>query len=761
MATPGSAKPPMLRESTGGTMSDPSVNDSAHDMLGDLRKELLRMLPLPTAFLTYYGLLLTDSLFGVPDLYVAGIALWTIVTSLLAQCLQARWPRLAAQVYLMGLAISGAALVGLSFSPLAAALFSIAILLAMALLGVRPMAAVTGVGMAAVLIGAWQHGQLGRPVLAPISVLCFTAIVSWLSHRNLTTAIEWAWSSYQQSRAATEEARQRRGELARTLKALDEAYYRLERFSAQLAQARESAEEARRAKQQFVTTVSHELRTPLNIIIGFAELITLSPESYGVRGVPRQFMGDVNRIYRGAQHLKSLIDDVLDLSQIDARHMVLLTEQASLSGVVAEAADMIWGIAAQKGLELAVDLPESLPPISLDRLRIRQVLLNLLSNAVRFTDQGRIAISAKVAAGEVQVTVADTGPGIASEDLGRLFEEFRQLDSSLSRRYEGTGLGLALSRRFVELHGGRMWAESEVGRGSRFHFTLPLVAAAPERAEARSRALLMPPGVQAQAGRTLLVVTGEAMLASLLRRHLEGYAVQAVPEQELAGAIDTYLPHAVIVNGLLPAQAGEGPAPSSLSLDALPVPVITCPLPDPAFLSWRLGVDHYVAKPVTRERLLELVAGYGQAVRRVLIVDDDAQLAELIARTVRAAPMPYEVDVACGGEEGWVLMQERRPDLVLLDLVMQGLDGLRVLQLMRADARLRSVPVIVVTARDLPASDARLPGRGRIAVEVAESLTVTHVLSCLQALLDALPPPRTAPSPPPRPGATRLAPPAS
>jgi len=743
-------------------MSDPSVNDSAHDMLGDLRKELLGLLPLPTAFLTYYALLLTDSLFGVAHLSVAGLALWAILASLLAQWLQARRPRLAAQVYLVGLAIAAAGLIGLSFSPLAMALFPAVILLAMALLGVRPMAAVTGVGVAAVLIAAWQHGQLDKPVLAPISVLCFTAIVSWLSHRNLITAVEWAWNSYCQARASTDEARQRRGELARTLKALDEAYYRLERFSAQLAQAREAAEEARRAKQQFVATVSHELRTPLNIIIGFAELITLSPESYGVRGVPRQFMGDVNRIYRSAQHLKGLIDDVLDLSQIDARHMFLVAEQASLAEVIAEATDMVWSLAAQKGLQLAVDVPRSLPPISLDRLRIRQVLLNLLSNAVRFTDRGQITVSAGLQGTEIQVTVADTGPGIAPEDLDRVFEEFRQLDASLSRRHGGTGLGLALSRRFVDLHGGRMWAESEPGRGSRFHFTLPLVPKTQDLPERRPAALPLPPGVQAQAGPAILVSGAEPMVAGLLRRHLRGYQVLAVPGDELADAVDRYLPQAVVRNGLAEPAPGDGEHGRLLTSEApLPVPLVTCPLPDPAYLGRTLGVDHYLVKPVTRERLLSLLAGYGDAVHRVVIVDDDAQLAELMARMVRAAPGAYAVEVACGGQEGWARVQEWRPDLVLLDLMMQDLDGLGVLQLMRADARLRSTPVAVITARDLPGSEARLPGCSSIRVDAPQGLTVTEVLTCLQAILDALPPPRPAPSPPPRPAADRPAPPAS
>ena len=725
-------------------MSAVGTSSGTLDMLGDLRRELLALLPLPTALAAFNAVLVADRVFGAQPLVLWLLSIGVSATSLVAHVVRSHRPRLAAWLYLGGLACGLLAVVWVLYAPLSVAFLAGLLVLTVALAGGNALAALAVLAAVVVAGAAWRHGQFSAALLGPLGLIAFTASVAWLSHRNLVTALEWAWNSYRQALKSTEETRERRGELAKTLKALDEAYYRLERFSSQLAQAREAAEEARRAKQQFVATVSHELRTPLNIIIGFAELITLSPESYGVRGVPRRFLGDVNRIYRSAQHLKGLIDDVLDLSQIDARQMAILPEVGSLREVIAEATDMIWSLAAQKGLELDVYVPADLPELSFDRLRLRQVMLNLLSNAVRFTPSGRITVSACHDGADVRVTVQDTGPGIAPDDLARVFDEFRQLDHALNRRHEGTGLGLALSRRFIELHGGRMWAESEVGRGSLFHLTLPLSTQTAAAGDARSRPVPLPPGSPPQ--RLVLVGSDDPAAAGLLRRHLHGYTVQGVAPEGLDAAATRLLPHAAVRNGLL--EASETAAPH----DRLPVPVITCPLPEPGYFGRRLGVEHYLLKPISRERLLELLAGYGERVRRVLIVDDDVQMAELLARMVRAL-RGYTADVACGGAEGWSLLRANRPDLVLLDLGMETLDGFDLLQLMRADDALRATPVAIITGRDLPGEAARLPGEGSIRLDAPTSLTVSEALNCLQALLDALPPPKPDGALPPRPPA--------
>ena len=735
------------------------------DVLADLREEsleeLLRWLPLPTALVFFDILMPANQLFGLDPWPVAGITAWAILSCVLAFWLRMRHPRLAALVYIGGLAGATLALAWMSFSLLSISLLPAIILFSLALLGTRVMISLAGLSSVVLLASAWQHGRLDSAGLAPTFIIWLTVLAAWLSHRSIVTAAEWALSSYRQARDSMKDAQQHRGELARTLKALDDAYRRLERFSVQLSQAREAAEESRRAKQMFVANVSHELRTPLNIIIGFSEMLALSPESYGAEAVPRQFMGDINRVYRSARHLRGLIDDVLDLAQVDARRMPLITERASLPEIIAEAVDMMESLAAQKGLALVCDVSESIPTVFLDRLRIRQVLLNLLSNAVRFTEAGQIAVSAELRDTEIVVIVSDTGSGIAPGDLDKVFDEFRQLDAPLHKRHGGTGLGLALSRRFVELHGGRMWVESELGEGSRFYFALPRTAASVALNESGPGAFPASSPRRTPVDQTILVDTEEPMVVNLLKRHLRGYQVVGVPGGNLSEAIDTYLPQAVVTSKVASPETDADSPSAGVGEGALPVPVITCPLPDPRHLSQVLGVEHYLVKPVTRERLLGLLEGCGDAVERILVVDDDAQFAELVARIIQGAPRPYEVDIACGGREGLAQMKEHTPDLVLLDLTMQGLDGMSVLQFMRSSDRLREVPVAVVTARDLPGEEIRLLPHNRITVRGSDSLTVTEVLNCVQAILDALPLPAPASALSPRPEADRPAQPAS
>ena len=242
------------------------------------------------------------------------------------------------------------------------------------------------------------------------------------------------------------------------------------RLFEEIARQRHELELASQHKSQFLANTSHELRTPLNAILGYTELM-----ADGAYGEPSEKMlGILKRLEANGRHLLGLINDVLDLSKIEAGQLALSLGEYSMKEVVHTVVSATEVMASEKNLTLRAIIPDELPPGEADERRITQVLLNLVGNAIKFTEFGDITIAVTAADGAFQVAVADTGPGIALEDQPVVFHEFRQLDSSSTRAKGGTGLGLAISKRIVELHGGRIWVESEPGRGSCFRFTLPV-----------------------------------------------------------------------------------------------------------------------------------------------------------------------------------------------------------------------------------------------------------------------------------------------
>ena len=327
-------------------------------------------------------------------------------------------------------------------------LFILPILLAGVLLGQVTMV----LGTAAAFLFTFTVGtrRMGLPwhstdVALPLVTIVLSTVASWLSTRNLYTALDWVWSGYEQARQNEEVARDRRAELRRALKALDEATYRLERANYMLALVRDQAEEARRLKQQFAQTISHELRTPLNLIVGFTEAMIQSPEYYGSQ-LPATYVRDLSIVYRNANHLQSLINDVLDLSRIEAAQMSLLPEETDPARLIQDAVETARGLVEARGLTLHTKVQDGLPTLWVDPVRIRQVLLNLLNNAARFTERGGVTVSAHRQEEMVVLSVSDTGVGIAEEDLPRIFREFQQLDGTTRRRHKGAGLGLAISQ---------------------------------------------------------------------------------------------------------------------------------------------------------------------------------------------------------------------------------------------------------------------------------------------------------------------------
>jgi signal transduction histidine kinase/CheY-like chemotaxis protein len=627
-------------------------------------------------------------------------------------------------------------------------LYTLIVFLAGATLGVRESFLVaTAAAVVDLRAIFYSPAVLGPDVALPTLLLLFgSAGLFWVATRPIYTALDWSWESYTISHQMVEQLRDRQGELGRTVKSLNEAYLQLEQLNRELARARLAAEEARRLKSEFAANISHELRTPLNLIIGFSEMMATAPQAYGGAALPPAYQSDLDAILRNARHLSTLIDDVLDLSQIEAGRMGLLKEWIAVSDVVAEAAEAVGRLILGRGLELVVAVAPDLPAVYADRTRIRQVLINLLSNAARFTDNGIITVAARRDSADVLVSVADTGIGIPPEDIPKVFEEFRQLDGSLRRRSGGSGLGLAVSKQFVELHGGSMWAESAVGQGSTFKFTLPavstvVVSGASGGVDVWDRAAATgqpePPEVR--------VVAADPSVVRIFQRHLDGYRVAG-----LADLSDLADPPEVTANAAPVPSAPAEPAAWVVVTDSADhaaqqvamleptvqgLPIIACVVPTQRDLAAELGVAGYLNKPISRRVVAEALHRVGGTPRSVLVVDDDTDTLRLLGRMVRSTLRHGQVRLAAGGEEALAMMRDRPPDLVLLDLVMPGIDGYGVLRKIQTTDRLRDVPVVVITGQE---QRNELLTWGLVSVTRPGGLSARELMRCVKANLDAV-----------------------
>jgi len=645
-------------------------------------------------------------------------AAWVLVLGSLAAVLFAVvWGGLAPAIWLLALS---AGLATLAVSRVAGVLFAVActLLLTFAPPGTLPVASPV---RTIATLGIW--GAVG--------MICLTL-------SPLLRAMQWAWGSYRSSQSILEQSRDYHLQLQQALADLTDANLQLTRLNQHAQALRQVAEEERRIKERFVANVSHELRTPLNMIIGFCEMITQAPETYG-QDVPPALLADLAVVLRNGHHLLSLIDDVLDLSQIEAKQTALTKERVSLAEIVEAATVAVRPLFTSKKLYLETEIPGDLPPAFCDRTRIREVLLNLLSNAGRFTEQGGVKVRARREGNDLLVSVADTGPGIAEEDKARLFQPFQQLDVTIRRRYGGTGLGLAISKNFVELHGGRMWVESEKGRGTTVFFRLPIDP--PVHLEGGALRWLNPyqpyeehvrrTSFQAPVVRPRLVVveSGNSM-HKLLARHLDG--VDLAPAADLERAFEELArvpAQALLVNDVRPAEALQRINESA----KLPygVPAIVCAIPGAEQAAGALGAFDYLVKPISREALLGALDRLPHEVRTVLVVDDEPDALQLFGRMLTTGDRDYRVLRADNSRQALEILRQERPDVILLDLVMPEMDGSQFLAVKSQEPAWRDIPVILISARD-PLGQPIVSNA--LAVSCRDGLSAERLLSCIEAL---------------------------
>jgi len=478
----------------------------------------------------------------------------------------------------------------------------------------------------------------------------------------------------------------------------------LNRMNEELGRLYQQLDTANRHKSEFLASMSHELRTPLNAIIGFSEV--LLDRLFGdLNAKQEEYLQDV---LESGRHLLSLINDILDLSKVEAGHMELEVGRFALPEILENGLTMIRERAGRHGIALSLEVDPAIDVIEADERKVKQVVFNLLSNAVKFTpDGGKVGIRVGRNEAGVWITVWDTGIGITPENQERIFEEFQQVEGVYTEKREGTGLGLALAKKFVELHGGQLWVESEAGQGSRFTFTLP-VGTVPQPETTHAPAAGAATGIE-DSGPVVLVVEDDAAAAELLRLYLAGagYRVEVARDGEEGFAKAWQLqPNLITLDLQLPKVDGWDVL---IRLKGEPatrdIPVVIVSIVEEHGKGFALGAADYLVKPVSREEMLQALQRLGLTRPRlrerltILTIDDDPLAVELVETILTAEG--FHVLKAYGGVEGLAVARQELPALLILDLLMPDLDGFAVLEQLRADPATAAIPIIILTSQNL------------------------------------------------------------
>lgn len=455
-----------------------------------------------------------------------------------------------------------------------------------------------------------------------------------------------------------------------------------------------------RVKNQFLANMSHELRTPLNSVIGFSRVILKGIDG-PINDVQRQ---DISSIYSSGMHLLNLINEILDMSKIEAGKMELQLESINIGDVINSSITNAAGLVKDKPIKIVQNIEPNLPPVKLDEIRISQVITNLISNAVKFTESGTITISAKRTQSpemkpEVMVTVADTGIGIAPEDQAKLFQRFSQVDDSPTRKTGGTGLGLSICRSLIEMHGGRIdLLSSEVGKGSVFFFTLPLEEPKPEISIDQL----------AHENNVILSVDDDAQVIELYERYLQpgGYQVIAEinPDNAVARARELK-PLAITLDIMMPGKDGwQIMRALKQDPETKDIPILICSILEEEEKGISMGAADYLVKPFVQDDLLKAIKRMNSdgQLHEILLVDDDIDDLRLTQKMIENGGN-FVVSTAENGKEALEILTNSVPDMIILDLFMPGLNGFDLLEILRSDPRLNHIPILVLTGADLTA----------------------------------------------------------
>lgn len=488
----------------------------------------------------------------------------------------------------------------------------------------------------------------------------------------------------------------------------------------ELAVRRDEALEASKTKSLFLANMSHELRTPLNAIIGYSEMLEEEAEDFGYTDI----VPDLLKIQKAGTHLLSLINDILDLSKIEAGKVDIYTEDFSFEGLLDEIATTIHPLIQEKGNQLVIESPKTVGIIHSDVTKMRQIVFNLLSNAAKFTEEGTITIEIETEnvadKAWIEVSVRDTGIGMNPDQVASVFDEFTQADSSTTRKYGGTGLGLPISRHFAQMMGGDISVTSEAGVGSKFKVRLPAHVIPPTTSEDEEDAALTTTAIKQPDRRrttdtlrvvnaaTVLVIDDDNTVHDLLTRLLsrEGFnVISAYSGEEGLAMAREHKPNIITLDIMMPRLDGWAVL-SKLKGDqsVAHIPVVMLSMIDNQSLGFALGATDYLTKPVDRDKFVSVLRQYhlrngADSTNYLLVIEDDGNTRELFERT--AEKEGWHVDTAENGLIGLNRLAQRKPDLIILDLMMPEMDGFQFVSAMRQNTAWQNIPVIVVTAKVL------------------------------------------------------------
>ena len=478
----------------------------------------------------------------------------------------------------------------------------------------------------------------------------------------------------------------------------------LEKANQELQQANLKIREADRLKSEFLANMSHELRTPMNAIIGFTRLVIRKTADV----LPSRQKENLEKVDISANQLLNLINDILDLSKIEAGKMGVSITPFDLPSLIDTCFATVEPLVKSEAVHLVKEVPQDLPEMVTDQDKLKQIIINLLSNALKFTEEGEVRLSAAVEDSMLKITVSDTGIGIPPDALNYIFDEFRQVDGSSTRKHGGTGLGLSITKKLSHLLGGAIDVQSVEKEGSIFTVSLPLRGKeeTPVKAMISEEKVLTAGEIKGK--KVLLAIDDDPNVILLLRENLEEegyYVVGALSGEEGIRKAREIQPFAITLDILMPHKDGWEVL-NDLKADPATrdIPIIVLSIIDNRELGFSLGAFDYLVKPIERETILAALRRTPAApTNRVLVVDDEPAAVDLITQLLQDEG--YHVKGAYSGEEALRALADEPPDIILLDLLMPGMDGFEVIQQIKANQNWRDIPIVVVTAKDLTDSD--------------------------------------------------------